>query len=505
MANRFRFPRPGIRTLLLALLAPGIVTLILHDSWNDYRTITDLTKDAYDRVLLEPARVLESSVEIGPDGRLRSNAPLYAQVLLESHAGLRKYHLIEEIDSLVEPGAEHVRPRSRVVTGMPELPYPPVWPSPDGQPVFYDAYYRDEPVRMVAVVRNIYQHPAPRQVLVMVAESDDPRVELEDQVWRKAFLRDTRLLVLIMFMVWLGVAWALAPLMRLRQELLLRPAHDMLPLDADRVPSEVAPLVHAVNHHMERHRRMLAEQIQFLDDASHQIRTPLAIMMTQAEYALRETDSQRMRESLLAIVRQLARTRRLTEQLLALAHAGPEGAVPGGQADLAELARDAVLEHLPLAHEKNQDLGWADSPGQEGGAIRVKGDEAELHEVLSNLIHNAIQYCPPGARITVSAGRDKCWGVASVCDDGPGVHPSRRERAFMRFDRAGIEREDGAASGSGLGLAIARAYARRHGGDVELGDGEPNMAGSVGLCATLRVPLDRGDESRPSGPGRARP
>ena len=438
-------------------------------------------------MLLEPARVLESSIEIAPDGELRSNAPLYAQALLESHAGVRKYHLIEEIDPPLAPAIASPVPEGRVVTGMPELPYPPVWPTPNGNPVFYDDEYRDEPVRAVALVREIYQGNTPRQILVMVAESMEPRLELEDDVWRKAFLRDTRLLVLVMFMVWLGVAWALAPLMRLRQELLLRSAHDMAPLDADRVPSEVAPLVQAVNHHMDRHRRMLSEQIQFLDDASHQIRTPLAIMLTQAQYALREKDPQRMRESLQAILEQLVRTRRLTEQLLALAHAGPEASEPSEQRiDLNQLARDAVLQHLPLAYEKNQDLGWAGTEDAEA-TIMVQGDEAELQEVLSNLIHNAIQYCPSGARITVSAESCEEWGYVSVCDNGPGIPPARRERAFMRFDRAGIEREHGAASGSGLGLAIARAYARRNGGDVEFSDGEQNDAGSVGLCATLKV------------------
>lgn len=87
------------------------------------------------------------------------------------------------------------------------------------------------------------------------------------------------------------------------------------------MPSEVAPLVDAVNHHIARYRRVLEEQSHFLADASHQLRTPLAIMLTQAQYALRERDPARAQEGLRAIVDQLGRTRRLTEQLLSLAHA----------------------------------------------------------------------------------------------------------------------------------------------------------------------------------------
>lgn len=90
--------------------------------------------------------------------------------------------------------------------------------------------------------------------------------------------------------------WALRPLVRLRNDIRTRRPDDLTPLDATRVPSEVAPLVEAVNHHIARHRRVLDEQSQFLADASHQLRTPLAIMLTQAQYALRERDPVRAQE-----------------------------------------------------------------------------------------------------------------------------------------------------------------------------------------------------------------
>ena len=90
----------GIRALLISLLLPGVVVLLVIDSWNDYRTLAAITNEAYDSALLEPARVLESSLSSRADGTLQVATPLYAQVMLESKAGMRKYYRIEEIDPL---------------------------------------------------------------------------------------------------------------------------------------------------------------------------------------------------------------------------------------------------------------------------------------------------------------------------------------------------------------------------------------------------------------------
>ncbi|MEI2418205.1 sensor histidine kinase [Orrella sp. JC864] len=477
----------GIRALLVSLLLPGIVVLLVLDSWNDYRTLVQVTSDAYDNSLLEPARVLESSVEFAQDLTLRVSAPVYAQVLLESRAGLRKYFRIEEIDPPVMPGGTRVPPQGRTLLGMPDLPRPGIWPMVAGEPYFYDGVYRNDPVRGVAIWRDLYYQGAHRQVLVLVAESTGPRQAAEERAWRQEFLRDGRMVGLVVLLVWVGVALALRPLHRLRKEVRERSPDDLEPLDADRVPIEVAPLVDAVNHHIARYRDMLAEQSDFLADASHQMRTPLAIMLTQAQYALRERDPERMREGLQALIEQLKRTRRLTEQLLTLAHASHDEAAAKQDVDLTALAHAAVLHYLPLAREKRQDLGWQDAraPGLRH-ANTVLGNADELREALSNLIHNAIHYTPRGARITVSIEADACSVCLVVVDNGPGLAPELRERAFARFERVGAGKDE---SGSGLGLAIARAYARRNGGDIELGDGEPNDQGSVGLRAILRLPL----------------
>jgi two-component system, OmpR family, sensor histidine kinase TctE len=304
---------------------------------------------------------------------------------------------------------------------------------------------------------------------------------------RQALWRDLRMLLVVALLLWIGVAWTLRPLERLRASVRARAADDLQPLDAGDVPQEVVPLVEAVNHHIEGHRRLLAEQSRFLADASHQLRTPLAILSIQAGYAVRETDPDRMRESLDAIVVQLARTRRLSEQLLALAHATHEadGTRAATRVDLDAVARTVLLQYLPLAREHTQDLGWMEGEGDaaEATEVPVQANEAELHEVLSNLVHNAIQYTPRGGTITVSVRRDASHALAEVTDSGPGIAPERRSAVFERF-RRDVPEPSGASRGAGLGLAIARGYARRNGGEIDLAE-----ADGGGLCATMRLPL----------------
>ncbi len=301
------------------------------------------------------------------------------------------------------------------------------------------------------------------------------REQAESASLRQHLLRDVRMVLVVVLLVWLGVTWSLRPLERLRRSVRSRQGQMPEPLDARGVPHEVAPLVDAINENVAGYRQLLDRQSQFLADASHQLRTPLAILLTQAGVALRETDTAQLHDTLRAMVAQIARSRRLCEQLLSLAHATDDTAATDALAvtDLNAVTKDVVLQYLTLAHEKDQDLGWVDAH-----AVPVRADAAELHEVLSNLVHNAIVHTPVGGHITVRAGTTGDLAWAEVRDDGPGIAPERRTEVFERFRQAG-ERNGGDARGAGLGLAITRAYARRNGGDIVFADAEAAVEGEA--------------------------
>lgn len=481
----------GLRFWLLALLMPGVVALLLYDSWEDYWATRAITENVYDSALLEPAKILETSVEFNQDGSLRIDPPFYAQVMLESRPGNRKYFKVEEVTPLSHSlaGADIAPEQAHTLLGMEGLPRPKQLAEHEGMPVFYDAFYRNDTLRMVAVWRDLYYKGVHRQVIVLVGESLDMRLRTQQEAWRESLFRNIRMLALAVLLVWCSVAFALRPLNALRRQVRRRSTEDLSPLETRDVPREVVPLVRSVNHHIDLYRQVLDRQARFLADASHQLRTPLAIIQTQAQYARREPDIERVRESLGAIMRQLGRANRLTEQLLSLAHASHSQARDPAPVDLYNLAREVLVQYVPLAREKRQDLGWLDNTPQGGAGpgVWINAIDAEIHESLSNLIHNAINHAGYACTITVSLGSDDSHAWISVCDNGVGLAASLRESVFVRFDRGGPARRMGA--GSGLGLAIALAYAQRNAGTIELTDGEPNELGGRGLCATLRFPL----------------
>jgi two-component system sensor histidine kinase TctE len=493
MAAVQRKPSRSIRYWLLVLLIPGTVVLLLFDSLNDYRAVRRVTERVYDSALLEPAKLLETSVEFNTDGTLRIDPPFYAQVMLESRAGNRKYFRVEEVTpsqgSLAGVSAQTFT--GRTLLGMQGLPRPVALAKQEGMPVFYHGMYRNDEVRMVAIWRDLHFGGVHRQILVLMGESMDYRLRTEQETWREGLFRDGRMLILDILLVFFSVWWSLRELEALRREIRSRDVDNLMPLDDQGIPREVAPLVRAVNHHIAMYRSILDRQAQFLTDASHQLRTPLAIMRTQAQYARREADVNRLRETLDAIIAQLGQTSRLTEQLLSLAHASRNEAAPQARVDLAELAREVVVQYLPLARERHQDLGWKDGNDAGGaGPVWVMGSDVELRESISNLVHNAINYSGHCSTITVSAGvsDDKAW--VSVCDNGRGIEPALRKSVFVRFDRGGPDHEGKQGSGSGLGLAIALAYAERSRGTIVLTDGDPSPNGGVGLCALLTLPRD---------------
>jgi two-component system sensor histidine kinase TctE len=242
------------------------------------------------------------------------------------------------------------------------------------------------------------------------------------------------------------------------------------------VQSELQPLVHALNDYMERVQNQMAAQRRFVSNAAHQLRTPLALISTQASVAAREADAARRDEALFALRSSTKQISRLASQLLTLSRAEPGSRRPRSDAtDLTKAAREILEAHAEEALKRNIDVGLE--------AVRpviVDGDATMLREMLVNLIDNAIRYTRPNGRVTVAVGQADGNAVVTVEDNGPGIPSGEREQVFERFYRImGTE-----AEGSGLGLAIVREVVEGAGGSVSLDDAEGG-----GLVVTVRLPL----------------
>ena len=284
----------------------------------------------------------------------------------------------------------------------------------------------------------------------------------------------------------LGYALAAAglrPVERIRrraEDVSLEGEAEPLPLPAAR--DEIRRLGETLNAMLDRLRRSYARERRFVADASHELRTPVAIIKAELETALRRApDDPDLREALTAAVEECDRLAQLAEDLLVLARSGDGAlAVRPEPLDAGELLERIRTRFSARARERGRDLRVAAEPG-----VTLNADELRLSQALGNLVDNALRH-GEGA-ITLSARRAGDAVELEVADEGDGPPAELRPRAFERFARGDEARSRG---GAGLGLAIVRPIAEAHGGTAEL---------AAGSAVRLRLPSQGDPSSRSYG------
>ena len=458
-----RLRRASLWRLLALLLLPLLAVVTGVELWMTRHDALEAANAAYDRSLLGALKSIDANISTASGG-LSAELPYSMLEFFELTASGNVYFRVASSDGLVE-------------LGNADLPLPP-GPLTPGVPRFYDATYFGESVRLAAYRRAV-EGAAPgadaSSVLVQVAESTRSREEFTSRFVRRAALRDALVLALMVLGTAATLAVALHPLARLAREVQARSPDDMTPMADTDLPADIRPLVAAANQQMARTQDLVAQQRQFLDDASHQLRTHLTTLQMQIDYARREADATQVQHTLEAIGGEIARATRSTQQLLALGRSDT-AAVELAPFDLAALLRAVALELLPRARTRQIDFG-IHTPTPEFMAV---GDSGLLREALTNLAANAIAYTPMHGTVTVSAAGDGLGWSLSVEDNGPGLPASERDALGQRYRRG----SQAAAGGSGLGLAIARSIAERHRGGLRLEE----RAGGPGLLAILWWP-----------------
>ena len=243
----------------------------------------------------------------------------------------------------------------------------------------------------------------------------------------------------------------LSALMVRREPGLLTPLPELLPW------SETRRLIVAFNRYIDRLRVMISRQERFSADASHQLKTPLAVLKTQASVALASGDPRLWRESLAAMSGTLNSTILLTERLLQLAtiKRKEQGEQAFPPVDLQEIVHHSCFSRLQQARSKAIDLGYEG----ETSTVTIAGDGVLLSELCANLLDNAIRYTPQGGIVTVSLHRDGEAVLLDVEDSGPGIDDAQIQQALMPFHRL---ENVGDNPGAGLGLALVSDIARLH-------------------------------------------
>jgi two-component system sensor histidine kinase TctE len=409
--------------------------------------------------------------QVKPSGSgLLIDFPRAAQDIIEADPDDRVYYMVST-------------PPGQFILGSKKLPPPSlVGPPRLGEPYFYDGVVDHMQIRVAALYVAYGDSKTRQLMLVQIARGRARRDELARSILGDTVLPLSGLILLMTMIVWAGIRAGLAPLARMRALVEDRAPNDLAPLRIDDSPQELRSLARALNDLLAAVHESVAAQRRFVNDAAHQLRTPLAGLKSQTELALGENVDAAQQQRLERVHESAVRSAHLVNQLLSLARAEPESALAqhSARVDLRELAREVTAEWVPKALQATVDLGLAEA-GDDAPPVIVQGHPLLIREALQNLIDNAIRYAGAASEVTVGVWREGAFGIVQVADTGPGIPPDLHRAVFERFVRATHE-----GSGCGLGLAIVKSIVERHAGQVTLTGVTPH-----GLQVRIALPLAR--------------
>lgn len=436
---------PSLRLQLAFWLLFPLLSIWAFNAWLTYESALEAANRAHDRTLLGSILAIAERTSV-VDGTVVVDLPYSSLEMLESSLQSRVYYRVSQA------GTRHI-------TGYEDLK-PPNVPLELGKPYFYDSQYLGERVRVAAVLKRLYEPSVKEPILIQVAETGELRESMSWQIVVESSRKELLLIVLAALLMWWAVNRGLRPLYKLRDEVSQRARTDLSRIEVDVLPRELKPLIQAINEHTSQVTRLIGAQKQFVADAAHQLKTPLAVLRTQADFASKQKDAAAVNEVLEDMRANTERVSRLVDQLLALNRA--EAIAPSYEAiELVDLARSTTFDWLPAAIGKSIDLGFEGE-----GKVQIEGNQVLLRELIANLLDNALRFTPPQGRVTVQVATTASEAMLTVEDTGPGIPEDQRARIFDRFYQ--IPGRD--SSGCGLGLAITREIATLHAGTVSLSD-----------------------------------
>lgn len=454
---------PSLRVRLLLWLLVPLGALASLNSWFAYREARNTATRVQDQLLLGSARIIAQQIQYD-DGVLEVAIPPAALELFQSSDQDRVYYRIAS-------------PKGVLLSGYAELPPPPGVIRPE-EFLHFSSQVRDQPVRVVAYAQPVFAAPEQGPVVIEVAQTYQAHKRLVKQIWTTSLRQESWMLGLVAILAWISLRGGLKDIVRLGDRVRDRHPGSLEPLDPGPVPQELEPLVGAINGYIQRLDTQLAVRSRFIANASHQLRTPFAVLQTQVNFGLRSAGEAPKEEALRAISQGVRHGTRLVNQLLSLskAEAGVQHPRPLMAVDLVDLVQRVLEEQAALAQSKDIDLGL----DLQTPRVNLLASSSMLHELLANLVDNALRYTPRRGRVTVSVRQGKEGTLLCVEDDGPGIPAEDRARVFERFCRL----HDDDIPGCGLGLAIVQELAQALGAQVRLSGPERG----TGLVATVLFP-----------------
>ena len=304
------------------------------------------------------------------------------------------------------------------------------------------------------------------EYIIHVGQKEEIRTQLTDEISMQLVMQSLIGLPILGIVIWLIVGRALEPLNRLEIALSRREASYLKPLSIEKLPNEIVPIVHEINTLFVQLEQAFEHERQFTADAAHELRTPLAGLLTQAQVALRTADETVRNQALKRIEQAVHRMTYLVQQLLTFSRIDSNTeylakAVTHVDKEIVQVITELDAE----AYKKRIHLEFI-----EENVVPIMANTLLINILLRNIIDNAIKYTPQRGKIKVSLIGTEDQLIFCVEDSGPGIAPDQYENSLKRFHRC-VETAH-SAQGTGLGFSIVQRIAANHHAELALSESE---------------------------------
>jgi two-component system sensor histidine kinase TctE len=445
--------------LILIILSPLLLISLAAGFWQ-FRNTTDRAEDIFDRGLLSAALAISRDIAVSDGDALSPNT---RRLVNDTSGGELFYHVYA--------------PDGVFVTGYATPPVLPKGASTDlAEPIFYNARYQGRDVRVLRFQDATTVSGVSGLFNITVWQNAEVRSSFVRDVVTRSFAVIALLVVSVAFVVWFGVGLGLRPLLDLERAIARRSPTELEPIRRP-VPIEARGLVSTLNTLLERVSRRISSKDEFISNAAHQLRNPVAGVLALAEAVQNAPNTAAMKDRSTELVQAAREASQLTNQLLSFERAkGTDMTQTGVMLDFSGLVAGVTQRFKSRIDSADVTL----SLKMPSDALHVRADEVMLQEAILNLLTNCVVHGGPEmTQIAMSLSRVRNNAVLSITDNGVGIPAEKHIEAIGRFSQTN------GGPGSGLGLPIAAQVMANHGGRLEIQDS------ANGMSIRLTLPLAR--------------
>ena len=431
-----------------------MMIIILDSTFLFYQGDT-LRRETFDRDLAETAKGLGLIFKKSSEKKLHDIDEYSISLLLNEPHDKMFYSIRDD--------------QGHFLFGNPDVIYQKADDLDPADPDDFNVYFgkiKNESVRIVSIPVEHSINKVKKQFFIQVAETRNQRTEIQRQIIFWIVIPQLILLISALILVRFAVKRGLSPILYLNEKIIARSYKDLKPIDIQNVPLEVGRLVGSLNNLMGELDNAIKSENRFVNDAAHQLRTPLAGILAQIQLAQESQDVEEIKRRLEQISQSSKRLIHIINQLLSLSKTQPEAmhASQFVELDLVVLVKKTMEDLFSLADLKKIDLGFDGS----NEAAFIMGDEQKLYDLIHNLIENGIKYTPHLGKVNVSIKSKDNKICLIVEDTGKGIPKEDQPNVFKRFYRGDNVTQSGEDAGAGIGLAIAKEIANMHEATIEI-------------------------------------